>query len=386
MVTCDNAPLGKGVNARQIELNHSIFHIGGVELRAKPEVRVLPEAGLGWNAPIHVVWLHHQKLKVLSGLAEARVARLHPAIALVPDDLRWIGSASLHDYSHRLEHPCDEVGAVGLLSLVVRPFLVDDKAVVSRFVCGHATQVSRRGPAPDIAHRIRHARSVFAGAPGYRLFPMIDTILRRRSLRGDYDQRTVPRDVIDQIVGCGCAAPSSKNAQPWRIHVVTDRRVLGELADAVQTGKDADRYVPFDPVTGEPHPEWPSTVAESAEVLRSVPLGLFIENRGEFSHGRQRVAHTPDDLREEALVGYGFEMIGIGAAIQSMWLAASELGLGGVFMGDVQIAEDAIRRRLRMRGDAVGVLALGYTTMAPHPKQLEADRVVHHDPGPEQPT
>jgi len=215
---------------------------------------------------------------------------------------------------------------------------------------------------------------------------MIETILRRRSLRGDYDERPVPRDVIDQIVRCGCAAPSSKNAQPWRIHVVTARSVLAELADAVQTGKDADQYVPFDPVTGMPHPEWPSTVAESAEVLRSVPLALFIENRGEFSHGRHRVANVPDDLREEALVGYGFEMIGLGAAIAYMWLAACELGLGGVFMGDVQIAEDAIRRRLGMRGDAVGVLALGYTTMAPRPKELGTDRVVHHDPGPAQAT
>ena len=85
---------------------------------------------------------------------------------------------------------------------------------------------------------------------------------------------------------------------------------------------------------------------QSADVLAQVSLGLFVENIGAFSAGRHTVAAAPDAYRVNALVGYGFEMIGLGAAIQSMWLAAGELGLAGVFMGDVLIAEDAIRERL----------------------------------------
>jgi nitroreductase len=207
---------------------------------------------------------------------------------------------------------------------------------------------------------------------------VVRTILGRRSIRWGFESRPVEDAVIREIVSCALAAPSSKNAQPWRIHVVRDPAVLSELADAVDGAKNAETYVPIDPATGEPRQDWTSTVAESAEVLRSVSVGLFVENRGKFSDGRATVANAANPVRENALVGYGFEMVGIGAAIQSMWLAAAELGLAGVFMGDVLIAEDVICDRLGMRGDLVGVLALGYSAGEPAPKALGDDRAVWH--------
>ena len=207
---------------------------------------------------------------------------------------------------------------------------------------------------------------------------MIETILTRRSIRWGFDGEPVELDLIDRVVACGLCAPSSKNAQPWRIHVVTDGAVLGELADAVRTGYGIETYLPIDPATGLPRTDWDSTVIESADILAQVSVGLFVENRGAFSDGRRTVARSPDEVRENALVGYGFEMVGLGAAIQNMWLAATELGLGGVFMGDVLIAEDLIRKRLGMKGDLVGVLAIGRTAGRPTPKVQADGRVVRH--------
>lgn len=206
---------------------------------------------------------------------------------------------------------------------------------------------------------------------------MLDAIFLRRSIRSGFEDREVTPDVVDRIVASGLCAPSSKDAQPWRIHIVTDIGTLTELADAVQDAKHAASYVPIDPATGRAR-HWQSTVAESASVLRSVPLALFVENTGRFSDGRHTVARADDSVRASALVGYSFEMIGLGAAVQNMWLAAVSLGLVGVFMGDVLIAEDEIRSRLGMRGDLVGVLALGYGSPESFPKQVAEDRVVHH--------
>lgn len=207
---------------------------------------------------------------------------------------------------------------------------------------------------------------------------MVEQILSRRSIRDGYAARVVPDDAVEQILACGLAAPSSKNAQPWRIHVVTDGSTLAEAADAVQGAKYAASYVPVDPATGQARPDWPSTVAESASVLRQVGLALFIENSGRFSDGRRNIAQAADAVREDALVGYGFEMIGIGAAVQNMWLAAESLGLAGVFMGDVLIAEPWIRERLGMVGDLVGVLAIGYSDGGAPPRRMAPDRVVVH--------
>ena len=214
---------------------------------------------------------------------------------------------------------------------------------------------------------------------------VLDTIASRRSLRGGFTTTPVAPQVVDEIVEAGRLAPSSKNAQPWRIHVVTDRELTARLARAVRQAKGVEDYVPCDPATGEPRPDWPSTVVESAFVLESAPLCLFIENRGEFSTGRGTLAALEDpEIRADALIGYSFECIGLGAAIQSMWLIAVHHGLGGAFMGDVLIAEDAIRAALSMSGDLAGVLCLGQTVApARRPRTLHPDRVVRHDADPQ---
>jgi nitroreductase len=208
-------------------------------------------------------------------------------------------------------------------------------------------------------------------------------ILSRRSVREQYEQRPVPVELVEEILRCGLAAPSSKNARPWRLHVVTDRHVLGDLADTVAMADGADSYVPKDPLTGVARPDWPSSVAESAAVLRSVPLGIFVENVGAFSRGRGVLASISQENLRGCLVGYTMEIIGIGAAIMNMLLAASSLGVQALFMGDVCVAERAIAAKLGFSCDLIGVLAIGYSQAPVSPNRVHYDvsdetRVVWH--------
>jgi nitroreductase len=211
-------------------------------------------------------------------------------------------------------------------------------------------------------------------------------MLARRSIRDGFDGRPVPAWTMREIVRCGLAAPSSKNAQPWRMHVVTDRQTLGSLAGAVEHADGADEYVPHDPATGRPRQRYVSTVRESAQVLREVPAAIFVENRGLFSNGRSALASASHPALADSLVGFSLEMIGIGAAIENMWLAAEALGVRVAFMGDVVIAEDDICRRLGIAGDLVGVLALGFSDVPAPPgrqrlDERHAEHVVWHGPG-----
>lgn len=214
---------------------------------------------------------------------------------------------------------------------------------------------------------------------------VIAAMLARRSIREGFDGQPIPGSVLREIVRCGLAAPSSKNAQPWRLHVVTDRTTLGGLADAVEQAKDADEYVPHDPATGRPRPAYVSTVRESAQVLREVAAAIFIENRGLFSNGRAGLIAATRPALAGSLVGFGLEMIGIGAAIENMWLAAEALGVRVAFMGDVVIAEDDIGATLGIAGDLAGVLALGFSDVPVPPRrqrldERDADHVVWHEP------
>lgn len=191
---------------------------------------------------------------------------------------------------------------------------------------------------------------------------MLEVILGRRSFRGGMRSEPIPRSVLKAIISCGLAAPSSKNAQPWRFHVVTDRAQLEELADLVRASDRVATYVPYDPREDRHHASWPSTVLESADLLAAAGAAIFIENTGAFSRGQAAIlAASPAGLAS-AIVGYEFEMIGIGAAIQNMWLGAISLGLQGLFMGDIRIAEGGIKDRLGIRVDLAGVLVIGYPT------------------------
>ncbi len=198
--------------------------------------------------------------------------------------------------------------------------------------------------------------------------PVVDVILRRRSVRSGFTDRPIPVPVLEDVVRCGLSAPSSKNARPARFHVVTDGKLLDALACDVEGSSDIENYVPFDPATGRPRPEWSSTVLESAAVLRGARAGIFVENTGAFSRGRETLIRASAQALSGSIQGYTFEMLGVGAAIQNMWIAAVSHGLSGVFMGDIVIAETAIKRRLRIPLDLVGVLALGYADQPQAPE------------------
>lgn len=183
--------------------------------------------------------------------------------------------------------------------------------------------------------------------------------VNRRSYRGPFLSEVPTSGEIDEVLAAGLAAPSSKDARPWRFHLVTDAPTLSAIADDVVAAEGVESYVPVDPVSGRPHERYVSTVLESAEALAASPAAIFIENSGAFSVGRSALISAPPDHLAGALLGHGLEILGIGGAIQSMWLTAVDLGLAGVFIGDVLIAEDLISSRLGIRGDLIGVLIIG---------------------------
>lgn len=206
---------------------------------------------------------------------------------------------------------------------------------------------------------------------------VLDVIQTRRSIREGFTDRPVSNGVISAIIQSGLTAPSSKNAQPWRVHVVHRGEMLDDIADCVQSAKDASRYAPVDPATGEMR-QWPSTVAESARTLREVGVGLFVENTAPFSGGKSYLSKHLRQNEGVLLDSYALEMMSLGAMVQNMWLSAQAQGLSGVFIGDIMVAEDDIRKRLEFDGDLTGVLALGYADQNTSDKQIGIDKVVFH--------
>ena len=60
-----------------------------------------------------------------------------------------------------------------------------------------------------------------------------EVVFGRRSCRG-YQQKPVPRALIEEILGLAMRAPSSMNTQPWHFYVIT-----GEPLDRIRRGRNA---------------------------------------------------------------------------------------------------------------------------------------------------
>lgn len=117
------------------------------------------------------------------------------------------------------------------------------------------------------------------------------SIFRRTSIR-QYQDREVEPDKVEMLLRAAMAAPSAGNQQPWEFYVVTDRRILGELA------------------ASSPY----------AGCAAGAPLAI--------------VACYRENVRYPEYV-----QIDLSASTENLLLEAEELGLGAVWLGIAPIPE-----------------------------------------------
>lgn len=66
----------------------------------------------------------------------------------------------------------------------------------------------------------------------------IECIKQRRSVR-IYIDKSIPKDILADMIDCARLAPSGRNTQGWDFVVVTDREMLKKIADLTDHGKFA---------------------------------------------------------------------------------------------------------------------------------------------------
>ena len=142
-------------------------------------------------------------------------------------------------------------------------------------------------------------------------------LLRNRQGVQGFLDRPVPAASLARILDCGCYAPSAKEGQPWTYVVVQDPLMRHRLA----------------------------AEAFHSRIVRSAPV-LIVACARVHSHvsGHGRASHPVD----------------VAAGVQSMALAAADMGLAAMWITGYR--EPAIRKRLGIPDDVpiVAMLAIGY--------------------------
>jgi nitroreductase len=140
---------------------------------------------------------------------------------------------------------------------------------------------------------------------------LVDVVLSRRSIRR-YEQKEIPKDVLDKILDAGRQAPSAANKQPWRFIVVTDPEIKVELSKGM-----FNRFIKDTPVTivGCAHKDiiagkWSivdTTIALQNMVIAAWAMGVGSCWIGDFNEGKvKKLLSIPENWNIVALVSFGY--------------------------------------------------------------------------------
>lgn len=146
---------------------------------------------------------------------------------------------------------------------------------------------------------------------------MQTTIQFRTSVRL-YKNQTISREDVDSIVQSAILAPSAKNIQPWRFVVVQQEKVLiNSISSLVKH----------------------STFMKTADCL----ICVFLDKDSAFDRTK--------------------DCQSIGACIENMLLAATSLGIGSCWIGEILERQTEVKELLQIdkdRYDLMAIISLGY--------------------------
>jgi nitroreductase len=164
----------------------------------------------------------------------------------------------------------------------------------------------------------------------------ISNIHNRKSVR-NFTGESVSRDALDTILRAGMAAPTAVNRQPWSFIVITDRKILDELAKGLPYAKMLDK-------------------AGAAIIVCAIPDKAY-EGKTEFA------------------------IIDCSCASENILLAAEALGLGAVWTAAYPDKErmDFVRKTLNIPQNIIplNVIPVGHPTGTDKPKDKYRQENIH---------
>ncbi|GAA0077011.1 nitroreductase family protein [Clostridium sp. CTA-5] len=182
---------------------------------------------------------------------------------------------------------------------------------------------------------------------------VIKAIEERRSIR-KFQDKTVSKEIIEKILELATKAPSGKNRQPWRFIVLQDRR-KDELVSLMKFSLNRDKKQ--NKPTGSFELSINSINEASAVVLVFNTFSNFEED---YNHYRLLT-----------------DTQSIGAAIQTLLLAAQDFKLGTFWICDIFHCDKEIYSWLNIKDELVAAVAIGYSNQLPYPRPRKLlDKVV----------
>ncbi|AFS79304.1 nitroreductase [Gottschalkia acidurici 9a] len=170
----------------------------------------------------------------------------------------------------------------------------------------------------------------------------IRAIRERRSIR-KFQNKAVPRSEIEKILELATKAPSGKNRQPWKFVVLQNSKkddLVNLMNLALKLHKERKVNV------GSLESSIGSINQASAVILVFNP---FSKSEEDYNHHRLLT-----------------DSQSIGAAVQTMILAAQDIELASLWICDIFYCDNEICSWLDREDELVAAVAIGYPDQYPH--------------------
>lgn len=177
---------------------------------------------------------------------------------------------------------------------------------------------------------------------------VLNAIFTRRSLRR-YQNKPIPKNIIELILQAGTWAPSAHNRQPWRFAVIeaqtTKETLAGAMGARLRHDLEAD-HVPEDVIEAD--------VSRSYDRITSAPVLILV------CLSMLDMDTYPDEKR--ATNEYIMAVQSVAMAGQNILLAAHDFNLGACWMCAPLFAPDVVLNALDLPSDwqPQGLITLGY--------------------------
>ncbi|MCI9373985.1 MAG: nitroreductase family protein [Lachnospiraceae bacterium] len=181
---------------------------------------------------------------------------------------------------------------------------------------------------------------------------MISEIYDRRSIRKFSDKPVSQKDIVD-ILESGIKAPSSKNRQPWK-YIVIQGNAKAEMLKVFRQGINREENEKALLPQSKQHI---AAAKYTIAVMEEAPTIIFVMN----SLGKDILSElTPEEHIYEIC-----NIQSISASIQNMLLAATEKGIGSLWICDIYFAYQELCKWLNSDGQLIAAIAFGYPNESP---------------------
>ncbi len=181
---------------------------------------------------------------------------------------------------------------------------------------------------------------------------MIPEIYDRRSIRKFLDKPISQKDIMD-IIQSGVKAPSSKNRQPWK-YIVIQGNAKADMLSVFRKGIDREENESALLPQSKQHI---AAAKYTVDIMEKAPTIIFVVN----SLGKD----ISTELTPEEHIYEICNIQSISASIQNMLLAATEKGIGSLWICDIYFAYSELCKWLNSDGQLIAAIAFGYPDESP---------------------